>query len=93
MAKAIGTLISFSPDAEETIVALRLGQKLSGAGRDLAKLDRAMDESWREIYHLADLVAARHLRTGPRAAFPEPTVERLLPAATTFDHEWKEATH
>jgi hypothetical protein len=48
-----------------------------------------MDASWREIYHLADLIAERHLREGPKSAFPEPAVDRLLPAVTTFDHEWK----
>ena len=49
-----------------------------------------MDESWREIYELADLVAERHLRDGPKSAFPEPALERLLPAVTTFDGGWKE---
>ena len=57
--------------------------------RDLAKLEEAMDASWREIYDLAELVAERHLKTGPRSAFPEPATERLLPAGIVFDHDWK----
>ena len=87
---AAAKLLSFSSDSSEVVVALRLAQKLAPAGRDLAKLERAMDESWREIYELADLVAARHLRDGPKSAFPEQAVERLLPAVTSFDSDWKQ---
>ena len=91
VARATASLLSFSADSTEVMAALRLGRKLSAAARDPAKLEAAMDASWREIYDLADLVAARHVRTGPRSVFPEPKVERLLPATATFDHEWKSA--
>ena len=89
LASAASSLLSFSDDASETLAALALARKLAPAGRDLTKLEAAMDGAWRETYALADLVAERHLRTGPRSAFPEPATERLLPAATTFDHDWK----
>ena len=86
---AAASVLSFSADAAETLAALSLARKLAPAGRDPAKLEAAMDGAWREIYALADHVADRHLRTGPRSTFPEPPTERLLPAATTFDHAWK----
>jgi|Transcript_3302 hypothetical protein len=49
-----------------------------------------MDEHWREIYNLADLIADRHLRTGKKSTFLEPPVERLRPASPLFDVHWKE---
>ena len=66
-----------------------LARKLAPAGRDLNKLAAAMDENWREVYELAELVAERHMRSGESGAFCEPVTERLMPAATTFDHDWK----
>ena len=86
---AVTRLLSFSSDSTEILAALSLARKLAPAGRDLAKLEEAMDASWREIYDLAELVAERHLKTGPRSAFPEPATERLLPAGIVFDHDWK----
>ena len=72
------------------LAAVQLARKLQPAGRDLSKLAAAMDDNWREIYDLADQIAERHLRTGPRSSFLEGTpVERLLPAATYFDANWK----
>jgi len=89
LASAAASVLGMSADSREALAALRLASQLHSAGRDLAKLEAAMDASWREIYHLADLIAERHLREGPKSAFPEPAVDRLLPAVTTFDHEWK----
>jgi len=49
-----------------------------------------MEENWREMYDLADMIAERHIRTGERGTFLEGTpVERHMPAATHFDTEWK----
>ena len=79
-----------SADRGEVWAAMQLARKLQPAGRDLAKLGKAMDDNWREIYDLADRVADRHLRTGTRSAFLEGApVERLLAAATDFDADWK----
>ena len=89
LASAAASVLGMSADSRETLAALRLASQLHSAGRDLAKLEAAMDASWREIYHLADLIAERHLREGPKSAFPEPAVDRLLPSVTTFDHDWK----
>lgn len=88
MLLALMELLSPS-ESSETLAAMSLGRKLASAGRDASKLAKAMDENWREIYHLADLVAARHMRTGVSDTFMEPQVERLRPASTHFDHEWK----
>lgn len=72
-------------------MALRLAQKLAPAGRDAQRLAAAMDAHWRDIYALADHVAARHIRDGPRGAFLEgPTVQRMRTASTAYDHGWKE---
>ena len=79
-----------SSERGEVLAALGLARKLQPAGRDAEKLGQAMDENWREIYALADMIAERHVRTGSRASFLEgDTVERLLPAATHFDADWK----
>jgi hypothetical protein len=78
------------PNPNQVLAAVQLARKLQPAGRDLPKLAAAMDENWREIYDLADQIAERHLRTGPRSSFLEGApVERLLPAATYFDADWK----
>ena len=70
---------------------MQLARSLQPAGRDVQKLGKAMDDNWRQVYDIADMIAARHVRTGARGAFVEgATVERLLPAATHFDGEWKE---
>jgi len=87
-AAVLGGLLS--PERAEVLAAVQLGRKLQPAGRDLPKLAAAMDANWREIYDLADQIADRHLRTGLRSTFLEGTpVERLLPAATYFDADWK----
>jgi len=78
-----------SADALETVAALRLASRLAPAGRDAAKLAQAMDDNWRDIYELADLVATRHVRKGARSSFLEPRVERLRVAVPQFDHAWK----
>jgi len=74
---------------EEVLASLGLARKLAPAGRDLNKLAAAMGENWREVYGLADLIAARHVRTGKSGAFCEPVTDRLIPAETSFDHDWK----
>ena len=75
---------------EEGRSALLLASKLKPAGRDLTKLSVAMDENWRAIYGLANLIEERHIRDGVKSAFLEPVVERLAPASVEFDGEWKE---
>jgi len=85
---AITGLLASSADRSETVAALKLAQQLAPAGRDPAKLSAAMDANWAEIYGLADLIAARHVRTGTKSAFIEPAVDRLRPAGTAFDSDW-----
>ena len=58
--------------AVQVRTALSLARALQPAGRDPVKLAKAMDENWREIYALADLIAERHISTGRCAAVPEP---------------------
>jgi acyl-CoA oxidase len=95
---AVGAITGLfaSPDAAaEQLAAISLARKLAPAGRDLEKMAAAMDANWREVYALADLVCARHVRegsgTGPGFEFPEgPPVEQLWPQATAFDEAWKE---
>ena len=88
VAAALSGLLS--SERAEVLAAVQLARKLQPASRDLAKLAAAMDANWREIYNLADQIADRHLRTGLRSRFLEGTpVERLLPAATGFDADWK----
>jgi len=89
MAAALGSLLS-ADDSRETMSALSLGRKLAPAGRDVEKLSVAMDKHWREIYDLAEQITARHIRKGERGTFCEPVVDRLLTAATEFDHDWKD---
>ena len=81
----------FDPsNASEAYSALLLAQKLAPAGRDLEKLAKAMDDNWKDIYALADKVADRHVRKGKRSAFIEGLpAERLVPAVTDFDEDWK----
>ena len=71
LAAAAAGLLSPSSHAEVRS-ALSLARALQPAGRDLKKLAKAMDENWREIYALADVIAERHIRTGRCAAFREP---------------------
>ena len=59
-------------------------------GRDLKKVAVAMDENWRSIYGLAELIEERHIRDGVKGQFIEPVVERLVPASLEFDSDWKE---
>ena len=80
----------FNDEGAESLAALQLGQKLAPAGRDREKMAELMDTHWEDIYQLADLVSDRHVRTGGRAKFPEPIVERLERASTEFDTEWKD---
>jgi hypothetical protein len=80
-----------SADRREVVAALSLARKLAPAGRDPQKLAAAMDASWRQVYELADLVAARRIRDGAPGTFVEGRFEeRLRPASTDFDARWKE---
>jgi len=89
LAAAAAGLLSPSSHAEVRS-ALSLARALQPAGRDLNKLAKAMDENWREIYALADVIAERHIRTGRKGAFLEGTpTDRHMPAATHFDAAWK----
>jgi len=77
-------------DAEEARAALSLGRTL-GAAKGKEALSEAMDLNWKEVYGLADAVAARHIRDGEKLSFVEgPVVERLVRGATEFDASWKE---
>ena len=38
---------------------------------------------------LAEIVSDRHIAAGARSAFIEPCVERLRPASTKYDEDWK----
>jgi len=87
-AAALGGL--FSSDRAETFAAISLARKLAPAGRDVDKLAAAMNENWREIYDLAELIADRHIRNGTKSKFVETAVERLRPALASFDAEWKD---
>ena len=71
------------------MAAISLARKLAPAGRDIEKLPAAMNDNWREIYDLADMIADRHIRNGRRSAFMEPAVQRLRPAIAEFDADWK----
>ena len=80
-------------DSGEALSAISVAMRLQPAGRDPAKLGAAMDAHWRQIYDLAEAIAARHMRTGERGAFLEPAVDRIQPSSPRFDHDWKaEAT-
>lgn len=79
----------FGSDREEALAALSLASKLAPAGRDLVKMQKAMDDNWKEVYALSELIEERHMRTQKGTAFVEPLVERLTPASNTFDDEWK----
>jgi len=87
---AISALLHDGPLFDtETLAAMGLARKLAPAGRDVHKLAAAMNEHWRDVYELADLIAFRHMNTGASGAFCEPVIDRLIPAVTTFDHDWK----
>merc|ERR1711871_1807564 len=87
----IGSAISqaLSGDINEARGVIKLARALQPAGRDREKLAAAMDANWKLIYDLADKIADRHVRDGRKSKFVEPIVERLQPAATTFDADWK----
>ena len=77
-------------DSTETMAALQLARKLAPAGRDMNKLAKVMDENWRDIYALADMVCDRHITNAPKGhTFVEPIVERLCGASVAFDEDWK----
>jgi len=79
----------FSADRDEYLAAMDLARKLAPAGRNAKLLAKAMEESWREIYKLADLVAARRVRDGAPGTFVEGKfTERILPASMSFDENW-----
>jgi hypothetical protein len=72
----------------ETMVALYLAARLAPAGRDVYKLDRALNVNWRAVYVLAELVADGHIDRGRPGAFFEPCVPRIQGAKRTFDRAW-----
>eukprot|EP01134_Creolimax_fragrantissima_P001952 CFRG1952T1 len=80
----------FSSNSAEAVAALQLARKLAPAGRNLEKMAAALDENWREMYALADMISDRHIATSPGSKFIEPCVNRLKGAATAFDHDWKD---
>lgn len=84
----LAALNPVSPDGSEARAALALARKLAAAGRDRQAMAAAMNTHWRDIYDLANLVAARHMRNQTPATFPEPIVERIKPhsSAMVFDH-------
>ena len=84
---AIGDV--FSSHSTEAIAAINLARKLAPAGRDHQKLGKAMDENWKEIYALADMVCERHISDHRKGAFLEPCTERLQKAEIDFDADWK----
>mmetsp|Transcript_3275 Transcript_3275/g.6213 ORF Transcript_3275/g.6213 Transcript_3275/m.6213 type:complete len:563 (+) Transcript_3275:49-1737(+) len=87
---AMGTLgKAFGSDGKEALAALNLARKLAPAGRDLAKMEKAFNDNWEDIYALADMVADRHMRDQPPLPFSEDIVERLMPADVEYDHSWK----
>ena len=91
-AGALVACVGAGETAVEARAALSLARTLGAVPRgDRRALSDAMDANWREIYGLAELIAARHVREGERGVFVEgDVVERLQCAATDFDHAWKE---
>eukprot|EP00121_Abeoforma_whisleri_P014639 Awhi_evm1s13501 len=79
----------FGPDGAEARAALALAQKLAPAGRNLKKMQIAMDSNWAEIYALSRLIEERHMRDQATSNFKEPIVQRLKAASTTYDNDWK----
>ena len=63
--------------------------QLAPAGRDLAKMEKAFNDNWEDIYSLAEMVADRHVRDQAPLPFSEDIVERLMPADVEYDHSWK----
>mmetsp|Transcript_84433 Transcript_84433/g.240004 ORF Transcript_84433/g.240004 Transcript_84433/m.240004 type:complete len:344 (-) Transcript_84433:846-1877(-) len=88
--KALLDAIMPGEDRAENMAALSLARKLAPAGRDLEKMAALMDEHWREIYDLADMVSDRHQRDGKRSSFVEPIVNRFWPSSSSYDEDWKE---
>jgi len=86
---AVAAAVLPSRDRPEAMAALLLARKIAPVARDHQKLAVVMDENWREVYGLADIVADRHMADGARSAFMEPCVERLQPGSTKFDEDWK----
>ena len=80
---------ALSPHRREALAALALARRLAPAGRDPARLQALMDANWREVYALADLVAARHIEGQRGSAFLEPVVERLWRSDPAMDWGWK----
>ena len=71
----IGVSEQFERDVPVTMLAAILVRMLflvliehkASPFRVLRNFGQAMDENWREIYALADMIAERHVRTGSRA--------------------------
>jgi len=88
-ASALVSALVPGTDRAESMAALSLARKLAPAGRDLEKMQALMDEHWREIYELADMVADRHQRDGKKSEFCEPIVNRFWPSSSSYDDDWK----
>ena len=85
-----GTLSQvFGNDGTEAIKALKLANKLN-VGRDLAKMEKAMNDNWEEVYELARIVEQRHINSTPPSSFIEPITERFSPAEVYYDLGWKD---
>jgi len=85
-----GTLSQvFGNDGTEAIKALQLANKLN-VGRDLEKMEKAMNDNWEEVYELAKIVEQRHINSTPPSTFIEPIVERFSPAEVYYDLSWKD---
>jgi len=89
-------------EGAEARAALALALKLSPVkGKGAAAQAKALDENWRDVYALADLVCERHLAQqqqeqleaggGQKAEFVEGScVERLKPSNVAFDVHWQQ---
>jgi len=77
-------------EALEGLLSLFVAARLAPAGRDPQKMARALDANWRALYALADMIADRHISTGPKSVFFEPCEDRIKGADTRFDAAWKD---
>ncbi|GMH82626.1 hypothetical protein TrVE_jg5097 [Triparma verrucosa] len=86
----VSTLMSALTGDSEAMAALNLARKLAPAGRDLAKMELAFNDNWKDIYSLAEMVQDRHMKDQKGIPFAEDIVQRLMPAAVEYDLDWKD---
>ncbi|GMH86158.1 hypothetical protein TrST_g2029 [Triparma strigata] len=86
----VSTLMSALTGDSEAMAALNLARKLAPAGRDLAKMESAFNDNWKDIYSLAEMVQDRHMKDQKGIPFAEDIVQRLMPAAVEYDLDWKD---